>query len=607
MEKLFTDFPKISTQEWKELINKDIKGVSFDKKLVWKTIEGLNIEPFYTIDDLKETNFLENKIGEFPFGRGNKTKSNDWLVVQDIIVKDIEKANKKALNILEKGVDAVKFVFEKEFNLEKNQFSQLLAGIDLENTEINFSAESKIEDCPTLLIDEAKKQNIESSEIKGSISYDPLSKAVLTGNLNKWDKKKFLQVLEFANILPNFGLININILNFANAGATAVQQLAFAISIASEYMTCITDNNYRVAKNIRFSYAVGSSYFIEIAKFRASRYLWSKIIEAFVPDDLNLAKTKIYATTFRSNKTIYDPHVNMLRTTTEAMSAIIGGVDALTIEPYDAVFANANEFSERVARNQQIILRDEAYLDKVVDISAGSFYIENLTASLIEAAWSLFLEIEEKGGYIKCLESNFIQTLIADTNKKRDFLIATGRQSILGTNIYPNQNEKVDNIEPLLNINNKEQHDFEAIKMYRGAEVFEKLRQKTLQANKTYKVFLLTYGNPVMRKARADFSENFYAVAGFKIINNTGFETIEQGIEESIKQDADIVVLCSSDDSYVEMCEVINKSAINKIIVVAGYPKNAKQLEQLGIENFIHVKSNLLEELQQIQNKLITE
>jgi len=596
MEKLFKDFPKISKQEWEDIINKDLKGASYEKKLVWKTIEGLNFNPYYTAEDLKNLDFLNNQ-------KDNNLQANNWLVVQDVIVERATDANRKAIELLSKGVDVINFVFKKDSERNRNEraVSKLINGIDLEKTQINFTAEDDVESLVYMLGDILSKK---IKDVRGSISFDPIGNYAFTGKL---ENTALIFPFNFSKHAVNYEIFKINAVKFANAGASAVQQLAIALSIASEYVDFATDNGFTVddiSKNISFEYGIGSSYFIEIAKFRAARHLWSKIIEAYKPVNSDSNKTKIHAVTSRYNKTIYDPYVNMLRTTTEAMSAIIGGVDSLKVEPYDAVFSEPTEFSERIARNQQIILKEEAYLDKVSDISAGSYYVENLTSSLIEAAWKLFLEIEENGGFTKATQKGFIHNIIKETTQKRDVLIATGRQTILGTNQYPNQEEK--NVATKLQANNNQNAgEFELLKSYRGAEAFENLRQETEKSDKQPKVFMLTYGNPVMRKARADFSENFFAIAGFEIINNIGFDTIEQGINESINKNADIVVLCSSDDSYMEMAEAVKKSNLDKIIVVAGYPKNIDEIKQQGIEHFIHAKSNILEELKKFQSKTL--
>lgn len=602
MEKLFNEFPKISTPDWEQLINKDLKGASYDKKLVWKTLEGLNFNPYYRAEDLKNLDFLESKPGEFPYLRGTKTEGNSWLVAQNIFVENLETANQKAKDIIYKGVNSLNFVFAENIAIGEKEISAVLKGINIEDVEINLTTTNN----PDAIFPIIAKN---FPTLKGAVSYDELSLAMFNGNFARWNEKTFAENLKIATQAPNYDLINVYVCPLANAGASAVQQLATALAVGTEYINFAKQNDFeleQIAPKMRFTFAVGASYFIEIAKFRAFRYLWSKAIEAYKPENKEVAKTKIHAITSRQNKTAYDPHVNMLRTTTEAMSAILGGVDALTVEPYDTGFAKPTDFSERIARNQQILLKEEAYLDNVADVAAGSYYIENITASLIEEAWNLFLEIENQGGYLEAVKKGFIQKQVKETAKKRKDLIAKGRKTILGTNQYPNQNEKLTKNKPVSQNTKTENQEFEVLETFREAEIFEQLRQRTEKTEKTPKVFMLTYGHPAMRKARADFAQNFFAVAGFEIINNLGFETVEDGISEAQKQNADIIVLCSADDQYLQMAKRAVEAKTQKIVVVAGSPKNMDEIKQAGIENFIHVKSNVFEELKKFQDLLLT-
>ena len=615
MEKLFSDFPPITSKDWETLIKKDLKGADYSKKLIWKTIENIEFQPYYRNEDLKNLIYLDNKPNNFPFNRTNKIKNNKWEIRQNIIVENIKNANIKAKEIIKKGVSSVAFIFKDNFNISQEEFSTLILGIDLSKTEINFISDLGFENIISFLIKEVDNQKNNPNLVKGSINFDPISYFTKNGKFNYSEKEISVNIKtlfeQVRNKLPSFKIININSYDFANSGATIVQQLAFALSIATEYISIATDKSIEIddiTPHLKFSFGISSSYFMEIAKFRAFRYLFSKIIEAYQPKSKDAAKTYIHAKTNSLNKTIYDMHVNMLRTTTEAMSAIIGGVDSLVVEPFDKIHKKPNDFSERIARNQQIVLKEEAFLDKIVDISAGSYYVENITDSLIQASWDLFLEIENKGGFIKSFKDNYIQNLIEDTVRKRNMLVATGRLTILGTNKYPNENEKIESatVAPVSQTtsSNGTINGIKTIKPYRIAEKFEQLRIKTEKNSKIPKVFLFTYGNKTMRKARADFSANFFAVAGFEIINNIGFATIEKGIAECEKHHPNIIVLCSADESYFEMATKIKNKFSNKIIVIAGAPKNIDELKEIGIKNFIHIKSNILEELEQYQ-KLI--
>jgi methylmalonyl-CoA mutase len=285
----------------------------------------------------------------------------------------------------------------------------------------------------------------------------------------------------------------------------------------------------------------------------------------------------------------------------------------LQVNGFNSVYEETTEFSERIARNQQILLKEESYFDKIIDPAAGSYYIENLTNSIAEEAWKLFLEIDELGGYIKAVRKGFIQNKIKETSNKKDIAIASGKSGILGTNMFPNTGEFIekDLDNSVFEETNQayENAEFETLKPYRGTQAFERLRYKTdyySRENKRPVVFLLTYGNLAMRRARAMFSTNFFGCAGFEIIDNQGFKSVESGIKAAIENNADIVVICSSDDEYATIAPEIYEGLKGKaIIAVAGYPKLIiENLKEKGIKHFIHVKSNVLEDLQKFQAEL---
>ncbi|MEN8121070.1 MAG: methylmalonyl-CoA mutase family protein [Bacteroidota bacterium] len=620
-KRLFPEFPAITTTDWEEKINIDLKGADYEKKLIWKTIEGFNVKPYYTKEDLKGLKSItQSSPNEFPYLRGNKN-DNNWLIRQDIYVDDVKKANPKALNAIKKGAESIGFIISEELEIEANRLAELLKALPLENIELNFSQGQKTKKLLLCFVDFCKSNSIDTTKIKGSFDFDPLGYTSITGQCYDEDLCKEMSISKpvFENakdILPGFQLISVNGKYYNNAGASVVQELAFSLSVANDYLTFAAAENISVndfSPRIKFNFAVGSNYFMEIAKLRAAKLLWAKIVEAHNPCCAEKGKMYIHSETSEWNKTIYDPYVNMLRTTTEAMSASLGGTDSLTVLPFDHSYKKTDEFSERIARNQQIVLKKESYFDKVADPAAGSYYIENLTNSIIDEAWKLFLEIEDLGGYLEAFKKGKIQDSITETAQKRDMNIAMRKDILLGTNQYPNQNETLDN-----NIQKLRQFPQpvkgktfigEPLKIYRAAEAFEKLRLKTEEnKNKIPSVFLFTYGNLTMRKARAAFSSNFFACAGFNIEDNFGFETVEKGIEAAKKSKAKIVVICSSDDEYETIAPKIFQTLKgDKTIVVAGYPKKIIQkLEDLGIKYFIHIKSNALEMLKEFQELVIS-
>lgn len=607
-DKLFLKFPSVNTNEWKNLIERDLNITDYEKKLVWNTNEGFKVKPFYRNENLKTLTHLDMFPGEYPFVRSNKINNNHWVIRQDIIVENIKEANKKAIFLTENGIESLGFIFFKIPSTK--DFHILLDNINTTTVEINLLCNSLFYEILENFITYLKEKKANLNKINGSINYQPLSQSIIQGNIKNISEFKIL--FHLAKILPKFKILNISGDLFHNSGSSITQELGFAFSQAAEYLDQLTEKGFRIDEivtRMKFHFAIGSNYFFEIAKLRTARLLWSKMVEAYKPKDKKAFQIYIHSTSSSWNKTIYDPYVNMLRTTTEAMSAIIGGTDSLIIEAFDKSYQISSEFGDRIARNQQLILKEESFLDKVIDPAAGSYYIETLTDLIAEQTWKIFIETEEKGGFLNALKSGFIQNTIKKTAQKRDFDIATRKEILLGTNQYPNISEKIEiNLnKTVFNISDskKKKTTFEPLKLYRGAQAFEILRYKTdlfAQKNKRPLVFLLTYGNLSIRRTRAIFASNFFACAGFDIQDNNGFSSLDKGIEVAKKVDANIVVMCSSDEEYFELLSVHKKIVNDTIIVVAGYPKAiVNKLKIKGIEHFIHLNSNVLDMLKKFQ------
>ncbi len=616
-KKLFNEFAPVSTEQWKEKIVKDLKGKPYSK-LIRNTAEGFEIKPFYREEDLKDLSFVENLPGYFPFVRGKNIHENHWLVRQDIVVNDMAEANKKALDVSLKGVDSLGFIFSEQINPGEKEMEKLLENIRADIIELNFSGgePNKILKAVDNL---AKKYNRDLEKIKGSLDVDPLGEFSTKGRFANGQEEDFNQLLELFKTgkhLPAFQLITINAHLFHNAGGGIVSELAYALAMGAEYLTFLTDNGLSIdeaAPKIRFHFAVGSDYFMQIAKFRAFKLLWSKTVNAYGLEKAENAATHIHASSSLWNKTVYDPYVNMLRTTTETMSALIGGIDSMMVLPFDSAFSNSDEFSERIARNQQLVLKEESYFNKVVDPAAGSYYIENLTGELMLHAWNLFLETDKQGGYLSCFRKGIVQKRIQEESIAKDHDLAMRKQSLLGINQYPNIAEHLDKLNddsvlfPLET--NHSKTGVQPLKQYRGAMAFEQLRYQTdrfSESNPRPKVWMFTYGNMAMRRARSQFAENFFGVAGFEIIDNPGFETVAEGVAATKQANPDIVVLCASDEDYETMAkEAFSALKDDFVVVLAGYPPAlVEELKATGMENFIHVKSNVLEELKRYQQML---
>ncbi|MCB0806956.1 MAG: methylmalonyl-CoA mutase small subunit [Bacteroidales bacterium] len=615
-EKLFTEFPPVSTEKWEEVLNKDLKGADYDRKLVWKTKEGFKVKPYYRDEDLENLGNPDVLPDQFPFVRGKQKTSNDWYVRQDTYVHDIEESNKKALDILMKGVTSLGFVIDPKFEPTVEDIEQLCTNIYADAVELNFICYKNSLNVVRSVEKLARKYNRDLEKIYGSVDFDPLGQYVLRGKFPVSAEASFdlaKEVMEAAKHLPNFKVITVNASYFHNSGATLVESTAFALAQGVNYLTQLTERGLsinEVAPRIKFNFAIGPNYFMEIAKIRAARLLWAQIVKAYGPSDDSKTKMNIHAETSLWNKSVYDPYVNMLRTTTETMSALIGGVDSMTVIPFNEVYERPTPFSERIARNQQLLLKEESYFDKVVDPAAGSYYIENLTASIAEEAWKIFLEVQEKGGFMEAFKSGFIQEKINESARQRDMDIATRKEVILGTNQYPNGSEvkevKLDETIFQPYDQSDKNAEVETLKPYRGPQAFENLRYHTDQyarENGRPKVFLITMGNLAMRRARAQFAANFFGCAGYEIIDNIGFKSIDEAAEACKKSQSQVAVICSSDDEYAELApKLADLLKDSTTLVLAGYPKElVDELKAKGITHFIHMKSNVLETLQEFQ------
>lgn len=616
--KLFEEFSPVSTEEWEKKIKTDLKGTDYEKRLIWKTIEGIDLKPYYRESDLENLEYLDPEGFPFAYVRGNKTDDNDWEICQQIYVQETHAANKEALYALTMGATSLEFIISDCRIKDPIDLSNLLKKIPIENIRLNLYTTSNPLDLLTFLYSEVESRNIQKEDIRGIIGYDPIGDFTVTGNFKPSDQEMFNIALELISFtkknLPNFKFLALNGKNFKNAGSTIVQELGYTLSVGAEYLSAFTDAGLSIddlTPGIQINFAVGSNYFMEIAKIRAARLLWTKIVEAYHPKSPEASKVYIHTVTSDWNKTAYDPYVNLLRGTTETMSSSLGGTDSLTVNPFDSIFKNPTSFSKRLARNIQIILKEEAYFNRVIDPAAGSYYIENLTNGLAVEAWKLFLSVESNGGFIHAFRKGIIQAKIEENARNREENIAFRRKNFLGTNQYPNLNEEIAHevdariFHPQVHKDPKQ--EVKPLTIYRATEKFEHLRLKTEHFDgKAPSVFLFKVGNLVMRIARAAFASNFFGCAGFKIIEGTGFMTVEEGIAECYQNKPDIVVICSSDTEYeLFVPELLAKMKDQFLFVIAGYPKEfVERFKDMGIRYFIHKKSNLYNTLQQIQDEL---
>jgi len=610
-EKLFSEFQAPTTQEWLDKIEVDLKGADFQKRLVWRTNEGFNVQPFYRREDLANLKTPDALPGEFPFVRGNKKDSNAWYVRQNIVVDDPAEANKKALDILMKGVDSIGFRLGHA-ELSAEYIETLLKDIRLDIVEVSYRAcQRHALQLADLLVAYFEKMGYDKEKIVGGLGFDPIERMLMKGKDTTMLLPNMPQLVEKLKDYPNLRCVMVHSDLLNNSGAYIVQEMGYALAWGNEYLQQLVDAGIDAdlaASKIKFYMGISENYFMEIAKFRASRLLWAQIVKQYDPKNDDSCKMIINASTSTYNQTVFDSYVNLLRSQTEAMSAALGGVHSMVVTPFDAPYEKATDFSERIARNQQLLIKEESHFDRIVDPSAGSYYIEHLTDALAQEAWKLFLKVEEEGGFLEAVKKGTVQDAINATNEKRHGDAAKRKEFILGTNQFPNFTEKSDGKQPLAcdcSCTHTGDANVPALKINRLASDFETLRLTTEKAAKVPTAFMLTIGNLAMRQARAQFSCNFLACAGYKVIDNLGFKTVEEGVDAALEAKADIVVICSSDDEYAEYAIPAYKYLNGRaMFVVAGAPACMDDLKAAGIENFIHVKCNVLETLKEYNAKL---
>ena len=399
---LLTDFDPVSAKAWKQKIQVDLKGAEYNETLISKTLEGIHIKPFYHNDD----GIATTEIPGTPSG---------WNITQGVFIDDVKIANNIAIDALEKGAEAIIFTAEKPFNIP-NVFK-----------DFPFSKATIYFDFSFLDIEFVKELSLYLTKHKAEfyLNIDPVGKLSKEGNWFKSQKEDF-KALQSLSKTGN--TISVDTTNYQNAGANMVQQLAYALAHANEYL------NHQTTNSITFKIATGTHYFFEIAKIRALRILYASLAKEY-----NCSQTcHVIAQPSRRNKTVYDYNINMLRSTTEAMSSVLGGADAVCNMPYDVLYHKSNEFGERISRNQLLILKAESYFDVVSNPADGAYYIESVTQELASKALELFKQIEDGGGFIKLLLQGDIQKKIKESASKQQALFDNGSITLLGTNKHPN-------------------------------------------------------------------------------------------------------------------------------------------------------------------------
>lgn len=647
----FDEFPPTPLEEWRKAIDKVLKGAPFEKRLVTKTYEDIDLQPMYRQEDLEGLPHLDGLPGFAPYLRATTPLGyvgGSWDVAQEMPYATPAAFNAALKADLERGQNAVNIVLDRPTlaGVDADQaeaddvgrgglsissvadLAAALEGVDLEKTPIFVQASTSALTFTALLVALVQQQGKSMAKVRGAIGMDPLGQLARSGRLPRdldgsYDVMTQLTRRAKDNA-PQLQTITVQGSPYHNGGASATQELAFVLATGVEYLRALQARGLSVddaAPRFRFALSIGSNFFMEIARLRAARLLWAKIVKAFGGNDA-AQQMHLHARTSAWNQTIYDPHVNLLRATTEAFSAAVAGCDSLHISPFDELLRVPDEFARRVARNTHTVLREESHITKTVDPAGGSWYVEKLTDEVARKTWAIFQEVEKLGGMAKALEVGWPQNQVADMASKRAANIAKRKDIFVGTNMYPNlketriepapvdawavQNERSEALKAARAKANgsQKQTALEAlakggpntvdsaiaaaaagatlgeiaqafrssarpgptvspIHAQRGAQAFETLRQVTesfaARTGQPPQVFLANMGPLTQHKGRADFVTAFVGVGGFETIYPQGFETPDAAAEAALASQAKAVVICSTDATYPDIVPTLTQ------------------------------------------------
>jgi len=576
MEHLLEEFPPVSTAEWEAAIARDLKGADYEKRLIWRSEEGLAVKPYYRADDLKDLACKDAAPGVFPYRRGARA-IGDWQIREKIDAVDAETANREACAAVAAGADGISFSGVSAKSIA--DLGVLLATLD----EIPIHFDGADEGLLRLLLE--------------TLRAGRRAAGVSTG-------RDALTSVEFAAEViggaPN-GFVPFTIHGdaFEEAGATAAEEVGFTLSAGVDFLDAMQDRNIvagRAAAALEFHFAMGSNYFFQIAKLRAFRMVWARAVGSF-GGSRSEARAHIAARTSRWDKTAYDPHVNILRATTEAMSAVLGGADSVMVAPFDACYKLPNEASRRLARNTQLLLKHEAWIGHIADAAGGSYYLETVTDFLAHEGWKIMQGIEARGGYRKSQMDGATKAALDRSMTAREKAVASRRRVFVGTNQFANPAEQALNrCEPGRSSETK-----------RGTQPYEALRLRTERhtagGGLTPRVLLAEFGDVKLRAARSNFAVNFFACAGFETVTRRFRKAVEIAGAEG-----DLIVLCSSDKEYAaiaaELMPKLKAMDRKTPVIVAGNPEDAAMLSAAGVADFVHARSHPVEVLTKWQERL---
>ncbi len=588
---LFSEFGPVAKEQWIERVNVDLKGADFDKKLVWKNLSKINIQPFYNTEDKLE--FVTN-TGE---------NSQALINYRNIIVESAEIANAQAQKAIKEGINGLLFTIEEHVLVDK-----LLSNINLNNVTVSFILKQNDSNFARDFFDFAEQNLKDTKSLKGYFDLQLISQYVTKGSIDNAQLDTLCNIVKLGKSYPNFKTITVSGANYLDAGANQVQEVAYSLNSLVYVIEQCLDRDIHIEtifNNLHIQLAIGSEYFVEIGKFRAFNSLLNTLAKEYgVPvKHMLTGKTSVWS------KSITDAHTNLLRATTEAMSAILGNVDGVLIDAYDKEFKNPSDFSSRIAGNITTILKEESYFGKVSNPVDGSYYIEDVSTKIAEKALELFKAIEEQGGFYEAFENEIIQQQIAEIRQEKIKLISQRRLPMVGVNKYPNLMETV----PSEILSSGAVENSKLLTPRRASLEIEAVRKVTEQiVNDTKKrpvIELTSFGNLTMRKARSAFSYDFLGVSGFKVLAEQSYADVEKAAENSANSDSDVVVICSSDDDYdasaLRFVQVFRSLNTEKVLLLAGNPVNLLDvLTASGLDGCIHMKSDVIQTISEIQKKV---
>lgn len=633
VESLFAEFPSATPEEWEERIRKDLKGADFEKKMIWQSGEGFAVRPFYTRADL--SGIAESFPGQYPFVRGYHGAGNSWELRQDIACADPKRANQLALAALRHGAEGVGFVRERfaaasgivERGLKLDapaDLQTLLAEVWIDQCGLFFDLGADGAQLYDWLLAEFARRSLQTTGASVRIAIDPARDLLREGRLAADWATTMQSAAQIAartqKESPGWRTLSASNLAAHWGGANLSQELAITLSAAHELLVACLEAGLTPAQFSSvffFRFAVGQNYFMEIARLRAARKLWSRIVREYAGEDYAAASAFVVAESSAPNQAIYDRHNNLLRSNIEAMAALVGGCDSFSCAPFDAFADGGDEFSLRLALNTQLLLRHEAHLDKTADPAAGSYYLESLTDLLSRRSWEIFREIESAGGLAAAAAKGAIQRMVGENRSRLQEQIASRRKMVLGVNQYPNQKDAALQLDqggalrPAPAVQSAVR--IEALPEFRPAHAIEELRLLTERAAQRGKgppvVFPWLFGDRTMRTARSNFVQNFFGCAGFICLDNPAYETPAEAAKAAEQAHADIIVFCAADADYAEHCGPAIAAARALLpaanFVVAGMPEaQIEPLKAAGVSRFVHVRTPLLSELQEYQRLL---